>query len=64
MTATSGSLANSATVAAPTGVTDPDPSNNSATDSDTVTPAQGVADLAITKDDGTTAVDAGGSTTR
>ncbi len=63
VTATSGSLANSATVAAPTGVTDPDPSNNSATDSDTVTPAPGVADLAITKDDGTTAVDAGGSTT-
>ena len=63
VTATSGSVANSATVAAPTGVTDPDGTNNSATDTDTVTPAPVVADLAITKTDGTTAVDAGGSTT-
>jgi uncharacterized repeat protein (TIGR01451 family) len=63
VTATSGSVANSATVEAPTGVTDPDGANNSATDSDTVTPAPVVADLAITKTDGTAALGAGGSTT-
>ena len=47
-----GNLVNTATIAAPAGVTDPTPGNNSATDTDT----QGgtVADLSITKDDGTT----------
>jgi len=44
-----GSLANSATVTAPAGVTDPTPGNNSATDTDTLTPT---ADLSITKTDG------------
>ncbi len=44
-----GTLSNTATVAAPAGVTDPNPGNNSATDSDTLTP---IADLAITKTDG------------
>ncbi|HEV7508576.1 MAG TPA: IPTL-CTERM sorting domain-containing protein [Thermoanaerobaculia bacterium] len=34
-----GTLANTATVTAPAGVTDPTPGNNSATDSDTITPA-------------------------
>ncbi len=63
VTATSGSVANTATVSAPTGATDPDGTNDSATDTDTVTPAPVVADLAITKTDGTTAVGAGGSTT-
>lgn len=42
----SGTLTNTATVAPPVGTTDPDMSNNSATDSDPITP---VADLAISK---------------
>jgi uncharacterized repeat protein (TIGR01451 family) len=46
-----GNLSNTATVAPPTGVTDPNPANNSATDTDTRTSA---ADLSITKDDGRT----------
>src|SRR4029077_6430253 len=55
-----GSIANTATVAAPAGVTDPTPGNNSATDSDTVNL---VADLSITKTDGVTSVNAGGTAT-
>ena len=47
--AATGSLSNTATVTAPGGVTDPTPSNNAATDTDTLTPQ---ADLAITKTDG------------
>jgi hypothetical protein len=38
--AASGSLSNTATVAAPAGVTDSNPANNSATDSDTVQPGE------------------------
>src|SRR6187401_694693 len=34
-----GSLSNTATVAAPAGVTDPTPANNSATDTDTLAPS-------------------------
>jgi hypothetical protein len=41
VTAASGSVANTATVAAPAGVTDPTPANATDTDSDTVTPAAG-----------------------
>ena len=55
----SGSIANTATVTAPSGIVDPAPANNSATDTDPVTP---VADLAIGKDDGATSVNAGAST--
>jgi uncharacterized repeat protein (TIGR01451 family) len=55
-----GTLSNTATVAAPAGVTDPDPANNSATDSDTLVPQ---ADLAITKTDGVTTATSGGSVT-
>src|SRR6202030_3334017 len=55
----SGSIANTATIAAPVGVSDPTPGNNSATDTDTVNL---VADLAITKSDGVASVNAGGST--
>ena len=36
-----GSLSNTATVSAPAAVTDPNPANNSATDTDTISPAQG-----------------------
>ncbi len=55
-----GTIANTATVAAPGGVTDPTPGNNSATDTDTVTIS---ADVSITKTDGVTTVAAGGTTT-
>jgi len=58
--AATGTLSNTATVAAPGGVTDPVPGNNSATDSDTLTPS---SDLAITKTDGVTSATAGGSVT-
>ena len=52
--AAAGTLTNTATVAPAAAVTDPAPGNNSATDTDTLTPQ---ADLAITKTDGqTTAV--------
>src|SRR5206468_656161 len=44
-----GTLVNTATVTAPGGVTDPTPGNNSATDTDPLTPT---ADLSITKTDG------------
>ena len=55
-----GSLSNTATVAAPGGVTDPTPGNNSATDID----ALGAnADLAINKSDGVTTATPGGSVT-
>src|SRR6185503_6479701 len=60
VTATSGSVTNTATIAAPSGTTDPTSGNNSASDTDTVTP---VADLTITKTDGVTSVTAGTSTT-
>ncbi len=55
-----GTLANTATVSAPAGVTDSDPANNSATDTDTLAPQ---ADLAITKTDGVTTATPGGSVT-
>ena len=55
-----GSLSNTATVSAPGGVTDPTPANNSATDTDTLTPQ---ADLAITKTDGVTTAVPGSSVT-
>src|SRR5262249_3947717 len=55
-----GSVTNTATVSAPAGVTDPTPGNNSATDTDTLTPQ---VDVSITKPDGVTTVSPGGSTT-
>ncbi|HUD42528.1 MAG TPA: proprotein convertase P-domain-containing protein [Dokdonella sp.] len=54
----SGSLVNTATIAAPAGVTDPTPGNNSATDTDTLSAS---ADLSITKTDGVATVAAGGT---
>jgi uncharacterized repeat protein (TIGR01451 family) len=56
-----GTLVNTATVTAPAGATDPNPANNSATDSDTIGAAQ--ADLGITKTDGVTTATAGGTVT-
>ncbi len=58
--AATGTLSNTATVTAPAGVTDPTPGNNSATDTDTLGAS---ADLAITKTDGVTTANAGGSVT-
>src|SRR6185295_18065037 len=53
-----GTLSNTATVSS--SVTDPNPANNSATDTDTLTPQ---ADLAVTKTDGVTTAVPGGSVT-
>jgi uncharacterized repeat protein (TIGR01451 family) len=58
--AATGTLINTATVSPPPGVTDPNPSNNSASDTDTLTPQ---ADLAITKTDGVTSVVSGTANT-
>jgi uncharacterized repeat protein (TIGR01451 family) len=58
--AAAGTLVNTATVTPPAGVTDPDPANNSATDTDSLTPR---ADLAILKSDGVTSVVPGTATT-
>ena len=55
-----GSLVNVATVAAPAGTVELDPANDTATDSDALTP---VADLAISKDDGLETVLPGGEVT-
>lgn len=55
-----GTIVNTATVATPPGCPELDPSNNTATDIDDLTP---VADLSITKDDGVTSVMQGGSLT-
>ena len=56
--ATTGTLSNTATVSS--AIADPNPANNSATDTDTLTPQ---ADLSITKTDGVASVTPGGSVT-
>ena len=56
----SGSLVNTATITAPGTVTDPNPGNNSATDTDSYVAS---ADLGITKTDGVSSATPGGSTT-
>jgi uncharacterized repeat protein (TIGR01451 family) len=58
--AATGTLSNTATVSPPGGVSDPTPANNSATDTDTISPQ---ADLFVTKTDGVNTVAAGGSVT-
>ena len=58
-----GVLANTASIAAPAGVTDPAPGNNSATDADPILPAAIAADLGVTVDDGVASLAAGGNTT-
>src|SRR4029079_17415829 len=55
-----GNLINTASASEPTGTTDPNPNNNSATDTDTRAP---VADLGVTKTDGSATYTPGGSTT-
>lgn len=54
-TTATGNISNTATISMPTGITDPVPGNNSATDTD---PING-SDLRITKDDGTPTVNVG-----
>ena len=54
-------LVNTATVSVPTGFSDPNPNNNTSTDSDGATTQQ--ADLSLTKDDGQTGYLAGGTVT-
>ncbi|RKZ10804.1 hypothetical protein DRQ50_14190, partial [bacterium] len=55
-----GDLVNTATVAEPSGVIDPNAANDSASDSDTLTPE---ADLAISKDDGVLIAEPGDTVT-
>jgi uncharacterized repeat protein (TIGR01451 family) len=55
-----GTLTNTATVAPPTGVTDPNNTDNSSTDTDTLTPT---ADVSITQTDGQSAINPGESIT-
>jgi uncharacterized repeat protein (TIGR01451 family) len=55
-----GTLSNTAIITAPADVIDPTPGNNSATDTDVLTPQ---ANLAITKTDGVTSATPGGSVT-
>ncbi len=62
VTAASGTVTNTATIAPPAGATDPTPGNNSASDTDSVIVAPVVSDLAITKTDGVASVNAGAST--
>jgi LPXTG-site transpeptidase (sortase) family protein len=60
ITATSGSVTNTADVATPDGTNDPTPGNNTASDTDTVDPQ---ADLSISKTDGVTSVTPNGTVT-
>ena len=55
-----GTLSNTASVTTPVEITDPNPGDNSATDTDVLTPQ---ADLSITKTDGVASVDAGATLT-
>ncbi len=57
VTATSGTLSNTATITAPSGISENNPSNNSATDNDTTVRLE--ADFFITKTDGATSVVSG-----
>ena len=60
VTATGGTVANTATIAAPAGTTDPDAANNTATDTDTVAPS---ANLAVVKTDTSATYTPGGTGT-
>ena len=60
VTATSGSVANVVSIAAPSGTVDPASANNTATDTDSVTP---VVDLVTTKTNGVTTLISGSTTT-
>src|SRR5439155_17291960 len=58
-----GAITNTASVATPAGVADVSPTNNVATDTDTVAATPATTDLSITKTDGVTTVAAGGTLT-
>ena len=61
--AASGTVINTATASVPSGTIDPTPANNSAVDTDSVTPAPlPTADLSVTKTNGVTLVSAGTTT--
>src|SRR4029078_5538838 len=55
-----GSITNTATVSPPAGITDPNPANDSASDTDVIT---GEADLSLAKNDGVASVTPGTNTT-
>jgi uncharacterized repeat protein (TIGR01451 family) len=61
----SGNITNTASIALPAGTTDPNPANNTASDTDTITTTSVAtqADLAITKTDGVSTLTPGGATT-
>ncbi|HEY2967706.1 MAG TPA: hypothetical protein VGK75_04990, partial [Casimicrobiaceae bacterium] len=63
VTAASGSVSNTASVAAPAGVTDPNGANNQVTDTDSVVVVASSADLAVTKTNGASTVKSGTATT-
>ena len=63
VTASSGALANTATIAMPAGLIDVNPTNNSATDVDIVLPPlPGIADLGVGIDNGVTSLTSGTAT--
>ena len=63
VTAASGTVANTATIATPAGVNDPDAADNQATDTDTVLAVASNADLGVTKSNGASSVLSGATTT-
>jgi uncharacterized repeat protein (TIGR01451 family) len=63
VTAASGTVSNTATIATPAGVNDPDMADNQATDTDTVAVVASNADLRVTKSNGATSVLSGATTT-
>jgi uncharacterized repeat protein (TIGR01451 family) len=63
VTAASGTVSNTATIATPAGVTDPNGADNQATDTDTVIVAASNADLGVTKSNGAASVQSGAATT-
>jgi uncharacterized repeat protein (TIGR01451 family) len=63
VTAASGSVSNTASVAAPAGVTDSNGANNQATDTDNVSVVASSADLAVTKTNGASTLTSGTVTT-
>ncbi|HEV8552323.1 MAG TPA: IPTL-CTERM sorting domain-containing protein [Casimicrobiaceae bacterium] len=63
VTAASGSVSNTASVAAPAGVTDANGANNQATDTDSVIVVASSADLTVTKTNGASTVTSGAVTT-
>jgi uncharacterized repeat protein (TIGR01451 family) len=63
VTAASGTVSNTATIATPAGVNDPDMADNQATDTDTVAVVASNADLSVTKSNGATSVLSGATTT-